>query len=182
MKTIGFAFSNNRLGGNDRSIFLWKTDCVEEAQERCASFPLMRNTTADRNQFMYICDVDQGRVDTRIEALDINDIIVTENCVRSSGDEFMSIKPWMGAICAPSNVKGINDNHGLYPEAELKLKHVYGYCCERVRNNVFFTDKNTEIVYHSAAIGIVQSLESGAQYFNTDHTDDIISIALHPKV
>ncbi len=51
----------------------------------------------------------------------------------SGGDEFMAIKPWIGAIVAPTAPPAANNSA---PGADLSLEWVYGYRCFDARNNV----------------------------------------------
>lgn len=54
-------------------------------------------------------------------------------------------------------------------------------CLIICRHNLFF-NKNGDVVFHSAATGVVynQNLHT-QQFFINEHTDDIISMALHPS-
>ena len=65
----------------------------------------------------------------------------------------------------------------------LKLKHVFGYRGYDARHNIHFLEKETEIVYHAAGLGIVTDLETTKQRFYTEHTDDILCLSVnkHPK-
>jgi hypothetical protein len=49
------------------------------------------------------------------------------------GDQFMAIKPWLGAIVAPTAAPAGNNSA---PDADLSLEWVYGYRCFDARNNV----------------------------------------------
>jgi len=72
-----------------------------------------------------------------------------------AGDQFMAIKPWIGAVKAsvPSDYKPSKDE-SLPPKSSLELEYVHGYRCHDSRNNLKF-GPNGEIVYHTAAVGIV---------------------------
>ena len=49
------------------------------------------------------------------------------------GDQFMAVKPWIGAIVAPSRPPAVSTSA---PDADLSLEWVYGYRCFDARNNV----------------------------------------------
>jgi hypothetical protein len=49
------------------------------------------------------------------------------------GDQFMAVKPWIGAIKAPTRPPAGNNST---PDADLSLEWVYGYRCFDARNNV----------------------------------------------
>lgn len=49
----------------------------------------------------------------------------------------MAVKPWLGAIKAPSNY--ISSDYNLKkPNLEIDLEYVYGYRAKDCRNNIFF--------------------------------------------
>ncbi|CAF0987237.1 unnamed protein product [Adineta ricciae] len=69
------------------------------------------------------------------------------------------------------------------PKGSLRLEWIYGYRSANCRSNVQLT-QNGEVVYFSAAVGIVQSLSDKTncrQRFFLGHDDDIISSCLHPE-
>jgi len=49
----------------------------------------------------------------------------------------MAVKPWIGALVAPSDAPEVNFDA---PDQNLQLEYVNGYRCEDSRQNVFFTD------------------------------------------
>jgi hypothetical protein len=65
------------------------------------------------------------------------------------------------------------------PDDSVHLEFVHGYRGFDCRNNLFYT-QNGEIVYHVAAVGIVYNREKNTQRFYTEHTDDILALAIHP--
>ena len=69
------------------------------------------------------------------------------------------------------------------PKSTLRLEHVYGYRSANCRSNIHLTDSG-ELVYFSAAVGIVQNLNAKtnpSQRFFLGHDGDIISSCLHPN-
>lgn len=75
------------------------------------------------------------------------------------------------------------------PSAGLKLAWAYGYRGYDTRQNVWYNSKG-EIVYHTAAVGVVYNPSSETQRHITDdpesddvaegHSDDILCMARHP--
>ena len=57
---------------------------------------------------------------------------------------------------------------------------MYGYRGWDCRNNVGFASSSSNIVYHVAGVGIVLNTENNTQIHNTDHTDDILCLDIHP--
>lgn len=97
----------------------------------------------------------------------------------------MAVRPWIGALKAPSNPP---QNHPEAPNQRLQLEYVNGYRCEDSRSNLFYTSHNAEIVFFTAAVGIVQSITTNKQSFfgagmvgEVDgHNDDIESMDIDP--
>lgn len=70
---------------------------------------------------------------------------------QAQNDEFMAIKPWLGAIKAPSDYISSNYDHKK-PNIDVELEYVYGYRAKDCRNNLFY--KNGSLYYFAAALGI----------------------------
>lgn len=51
------------------------------------------------------------------------------------GDEFMAVKPWLGAIKEPSDFVQTK-NAAKKPSCTLELDYVFGYRTKDMRNNV----------------------------------------------
>lgn len=66
------------------------------------------------------------------------------------------------------------------PKKELKLDWVYGYRGKDCRSNLFLL-QNGEIVYFVAAAVILHNPEEQTQRHYLEHTDDVMSLALHPN-
>ncbi len=69
------------------------------------------------------------------------------------------------------------------PKSTLRLEWVYGYRSAHCRSNIHLTE-NGELVYFSAAVAIVQSInekDNNRQRFFLGHDGDIISSCLHPN-
>ncbi|CAM9297903.1 unnamed protein product, partial [Heterosigma akashiwo] len=75
----------------------------------------------------------------------------------SSGDQFMAVKPWLGAIKAPTaeamKAFGYVED-GKPPRVSLELEWIYGYRCHDARNNLHYNAQG-DAVYHTAAVGVV---------------------------
>jgi HELP motif len=67
---------------------------------------------------------------------------------------------------------------------DLELEWVHGYRAQDCRNNAVYSASGA-VVYHAAAVGIALIRDgkssSAKQQFNTVHTDDVLSLALHPE-
>ena len=68
------------------------------------------------------------------------------------------------------------------PDRGLKLDFVHGYGgLTNTAPNLFYTDVPGEIVYYTAAVGIVYDRRTHAQKFFRGHNDDIKCLAVHPE-
>ena len=84
------------------------------------------------------------------------------------GDEFMAVKPWLGAIKEPIPPPKINKNK---PKDEYEIDWVYGYRSEEGRMNLFHNNHGLA-VYPTAALGVVYDFEKKEQtYFGGGMTD-----------
>ncbi|XP_018021292.1 echinoderm microtubule-associated protein-like 2 isoform X2 [Hyalella azteca] len=65
------------------------------------------------------------------------------------------------------------------PSQSLELQYIYGYKGRTCRNNVVALASG-EVVYFTAAVGVVYNVDDNTQRFYNQHTDDIRSLAVHP--
>jgi WD40 repeat protein len=96
----------------------------------------------------------------------------------SGGDQFMAVKPWEGAVKPPSNYRFAAGDDDA-PDAELDLEFVHGYRCHDVRNNIAYSKDGKNVLYFTAAVGVIHNLEKNAQTFVFENTDDILSMATY---
>lgn len=69
-------------------------------------------------------------------------------------EEYVSIKPWMGAIKEPSNYYKDPLNQNKAPMVDISLEYVHGYRSRDCKNNVRYL-KNGSILFNTAALGVV---------------------------
>jgi len=93
-----------------------------------------------------------------------------------AGDEFMAVKPWLGAMKAPSNFEP-DPKQRKAPNVKLELEYCHGYRAKDCRNNLRYL-KNGKVLYHAAALGIVHTPSTNKQKFFNQHSDDITAMAL----
>ena len=96
--------------------------------------------------------------------------------VEDEGDQFMAVKPWLGAIKEPT--QPYYKSRGKPPRASLTLAYAHGYRTKDCRNNLKYVGDN-QIAYHTAGLGIVMNIEDRphSQVFFDSHNDDVISMA-----
>ena len=107
------------------------------------------------------------------------------------GDQFMAVKPFLGAVknSAPSNSRDFKGNLDP-PDMDMQLKYVHGYRAFDTRNNIHFVD-DRHFMFHAAGVNIKMSTEQTRsksssesiyqQYFNVENSDDITAMAYNPK-
>ena len=102
------------------------------------------------------------------------------------GEQIMAVKPWIGALKAPSNPPEIRNSA---PSIALELEYVYGYRVFDSRQNLFYTSNPSNVVYMVAALGVVLNKDQNRQKFFgagpvnqvKGHSDDITALAIAPN-
>ena len=158
---VRFSFKNEfvvSVGGADKSVFQWRYTHDKLAVE-------------EMNQFGDDDEEETGGL--------FSEEIVEE------GDQFMAVKPFKGEVehSIPSTYKPSKKDNEL-PQGNLNLKHVHGYRCFDAYNTVKYGKKN-EIIFIQAALGVTMEGKGGSkpeQSFFQMHEEDLISMALHPKL
>jgi len=74
------------------------------------------------------------------------------------GDEFMAVKPWLGAIKEPTGFKKPSRANKA-PLCKIDLQYCHGYRAKDCRNNLRYVTDDL-IVYHAAAVGIVHDIKT----------------------
>ena len=105
---------------------------------------------------------------------DEDDLFATSDA--SSKAEFMAVKPWLGAIVAPSKAPKADSTP---PDSHLKLEWVHGYRAFDSRSNLVYNAVG-DIVYPAAAVVVVYTSKGRKQRHFTGHNDDIRCLAQHP--
>lgn len=88
-------------------------------------------------------------------------------------EQRMAIQPWKNVIKygRPSEYQS-DSTEGTIPDADLELEYVYGYRCHDTRNNISYAPSG-DLIYHTAALGIVMNKKTNTQKFFFGHYDDI---------
>eukprot|EP01032_Pedospumella_encystans_P008376 gene8376-9951_t len=105
--------------------------------------------------------------------------------VATRGDESQQVSPWLGQVFEPTNHKKQKSrNDG--PDTNLELSWAFGYHSADSRNNVHYLGgtgvsfAQRQIVYYTAALGVVFNPTTKKQTFYMGHSDEVSCIALHP--
>jgi echinoderm microtubule-associated protein-like 6 len=156
-------------GGNDRCLFVWRnSDATESARDL--------GEVSDRQSPSKTKGVTRREIAASTRAKESDPLDVIDDNV---GDEFMAVKPWLGAIVPPSAAKTLKLCSSA-PDAQLELNRVHGYQAMEAANNARY-DAQGKVVYHAAALGIVYDKATQTQSFFKCHDDDIIALCTHPN-
>ena len=152
------------VGGGDRCIFQWKHEVEEVEGAGQGKFRRMSTTTAG-----LVSELEAEEEDV-VEAADE---MAFE--ARGGGDEFMAVKPYLGAIKAP---KGEHSGNPLAPKATIEVSWVHGYNGLDVRYGA-----DGGVCYSAAGLGVSLKRESGgtdggAQKVCQGHDDDVQSFCV----
>ena len=66
------------------------------------------------------------------------------------------------------------------PNQKLDIEYIYGYRSYDTRSNLRY-NRNNEVIYHTAACGIILNKLKKTQKFNTEHNDDITCLDINSK-
>ncbi|ETW00430.1 hypothetical protein, variant [Aphanomyces invadans] len=156
------------VGTYDRTLLVWTTDYAAEVNERRQAAASSPATTH------------HSYTSAKVHLTDERLLTDSGDRGEDKGDEFMAVKPWLGAIREPSNWTPKPDDAEA-PQSSLELSFVYGYRGFDTRNNLSYGADTNTIVYHAAALGIVYDVQQHRQIFHYGHTDDIMCLAVHPE-
>jgi microtubule-associated protein-like 6 len=154
-------------GGNDRCVFLWEQIIHHSDDE-----------TEEKDKDEHVGHHDE----------DLSNPFAAQ--MEQGGDESMATKPWKGQLVAPPNPDEARAGSPTKPRFKLEIGHVSGYQAQdpHSRGNLRFTAAG-DIVYHTAAIGIVQKIQHDQneklegpeiQRYFQGHDDDIICLTMDP--
>ncbi|XP_075452066.1 echinoderm microtubule-associated protein-like 6 isoform X3 [Ascaphus truei] len=177
------------VGGADTALMIW----TREAFGNLDSKPVdSEESDSDvEEDGGYDSDVAREKsIDytTKIYAVSIREMEGTkphQQLKESSVEERQGIvKPSVSrAAPQPEKLQKNNINKKKKLVEELSLDHVFGYRGFDCRNNLHYLNDGSDIIFHTAAAGIVQNISAGSQSFYLEHTDDILCLTVnqHPK-
>ena len=73
----------------------------------------------------------------------------------------MAVKPWLGAVKKPEEMKKVKFNK-TPPDEQYEVDFVHGYKSDSVRQNLFFNPQGHP-VYMTAALGVILDPEERSQ-------------------
>lgn len=187
------------IGGDDKCLFVWKTDIPEEIEEPEEVKAEVKEEVKEKNPVKKVWKekavkevpkkTDHAK-EARKEKAVAKAVPVqapktkpveeskkeTSKTVAVKGGKNVS----EGAMKSPSWYIKPSRNQNLAPAVDLTLEFVYGYRAKDCRNNIRYLPSG-KIVYHAAAVGIVYDIEDHTQSFYIGHNDDITAFAISPS-
>jgi WD40 repeat protein len=101
-----------------------------------------------------------------------DDLFGTEEA--KTGDSFMAVKPWIGAMKEPSKMPKVNP---AAPDRKLTIDWVHGFRAFDSRSNLVY-NKEGDIVYPVA--GLCVTYKNRKQRYFQGHNDDVRCMVRHP--
>ena len=95
---------------------------------------------------------------------------------QNTQDDEFDQKQWQQIIVEPSEMPKIAKGP---PVDNLALNWVYGFRCHDVRNCLRYNSES-QIIFYAGNTAVRYSTEEHEQAFFTDHTDAVVSLAMHP--
>ena len=104
----------------------------------------------------------EGKIAEKQEELELASDDSFAESEPEEGDQFMSCKPWLGAIKKPTTgpLEEISDP----PDCTYEIEFAHGYKSDQARQNLFYTP-SYQMVYMTAALGVVFDPQTRTQKF-----------------
>ncbi|XP_043551898.1 echinoderm microtubule-associated protein-like 6 isoform X1 [Chiloscyllium plagiosum] len=179
------------VGGADTALMIWSWETDGNRDNNPVDSEESDDTDEDGGYDSDVAKEKSIDYTTKIYAVSIREMSGTKPHLQPkevSTEERQGIvkgsrPPVSRATPQPEKLQKNNLNKKKKLVEEIALEHVFGYRGFDCRNNLHYLNDGTDIVFHTAAAGIVQNLSSGLQSFYVEHTDDILCLTVnqHPK-
>ncbi|XP_036887500.1 echinoderm microtubule-associated protein-like 5 isoform X3 [Sturnira hondurensis] len=172
------------LGGADMSLMVW-TNEVEGCREK-GPWDSEESDAESEEDGGYDSDVmRESEVSYTIRAFSTNirPMFGTKPHLQQKEPSVDERPPVSRAPPQPEKLQTNNVGKKKRPIEDLVLELVFGYRGRDCRNNVHYLNDGDDIIYHTASIGILHNVATGAQSFYQEHNDDILCLTVnqHPK-
>eukprot|EP01035_Chromulina_nebulosa_P020968 gene20968-27173_t len=158
------------IGATDKSIYIWKTDILDEIRETQSIS--LRGSQLNKDEKIIVSSYDNSEL-VEFNRFNFSYIKSKEELIKFSKD-------WLGSIREPTSYKDFDENNNNLHSC-LELNYLYGYRGWDCRNNIGYAENYQSIVYHITNVGIVFNYSKNVQVHNNDHKNDIICLAIDPS-
>lgn len=169
--SVKFSFNGDYLysvGGHDKTVLQWK---------------VIKNRA--ENEYPEENDPEIVQRNRDLDELNLED---PEKCFfRTRAIDSKPDEPNPGLqqeinLASPDEYNRLPKSQANSPDANLKIKYVFGYRCYDTRNSVKLTPKGNQMVFISGGLGVVMEQNPKRQSFFCQHETDVVCIAIHPKL
>ncbi|OXB63038.1 hypothetical protein ASZ78_014805, partial [Callipepla squamata] len=172
------------VGGADTALMIWTREFLGIQESKLVDSE--ESDTDAEEDGGYDSDVAREKAidyTTKIYAVSIREMEGTKPHQQLKEVSVEERPPVSRAAPQPEKLQKNNVNKKRKLVEELALDHVFGYRGFDCRNNLHYLNDGADIIFHTAAAGIVQNLSTGSQSFYLEHTDDILCLTVnqHPK-
>uniref|UniRef100_A0A8B9KIZ0 EMAP like 6 n=1 Tax=Astyanax mexicanus TaxID=7994 RepID=A0A8B9KIZ0_ASTMX len=172
------------VGGADTALMIWTLDSSTNQESRPVDSEESEEDTEEDGG--YDSDVAREKVidyTTKVCVVSIREMAGTKPHQQLKEASAEERPPVSRAVPLPEKLQKNNVSKKKKLVEDLVLDHVFGFRGFDCRNNLHYLNDGTDIIFHTAATAVVQSLTLGTQSFYLEHTDDILCLTVnqHPK-
>ncbi|XP_041958628.1 echinoderm microtubule-associated protein-like 6 [Alosa sapidissima] len=172
------------VGGADTALMIWAREAGVARENKAVDSEESDDDADDDGG--YDSDVARERTTdytTKVYAVSIREMSGTKPHLQQKEVLVDERPPVSRAAPMPDKLLKNNVTKKKKLVEELQLDHVFGYRGFDCRNNLHYLNDGNDIIFHTAAAAIIQSLSAGTQTFYLEHTDDILCLTVnqHPK-
>ena len=166
--------SSGKLNGSSKPAAADSDEEAGESEDEAEAEEVDSDSDRERVRKFSAAVVPAAKPAKKSSGDDDDDLFATADTAHAS--EFMAVRPWLGAIVAPSKAPKADPSP---PDAHLKLDWVHGYRSFDSRSNCYYNAAG-DVVYPVGAVVVVYGAKTKRQRLFVGHNDDVRCLAQHP--